>query len=572
MNLALINVVMDGDYQYEQEVPLGICSLAAFLRQKGRRASIHQCFASRGQEQIDRAAAVEADVYGFQLTMVNFAAVRQVAAAVKARRPEARVLAGGPFLSMLYEDILASESAIDAIVIGEGEYTTLEFLEALDRGETDFSGIQGLAWRDGHGGVQTNPFRKPCEDLDALPFPARDFLEQGQKDPVDGGLRESVRVITSRGCIGKCSFCCVNLYSRMYKGKRWRGRSPGHVVDELELLARDYKARLFNFSDSSFEDPGEAGKRRARAICQEIIRRKLKISAKVYMRCETMKTEQDMALLRLYKQAGIDVVIIGAEAGSDQELAIYEKHASAEDNYRTALMLKDMDLFYVLVGFIMFGPYSTGETLRANIEFLRKCGLACSVRSLTNVLMLVRASKLYHRLKSEGKVIEAKNYWEQPTYVIEDPVGRRVSLLWENMFARYPHVLEMDSLQINIGNLVARMTNPMNRAVLDAFREEFQAFKASFNQYEHDLGERNYRHFLAVLDGVARGASDEALNALFHQLFVVEYAEIKQRYARLYEAFLGRISDAGFGLSGLVFKNFTSALSMDDTKNVAAAG
>ena len=32
MNLALINVVMDGDYQYEQEVPLGICSLAAFLR------------------------------------------------------------------------------------------------------------------------------------------------------------------------------------------------------------------------------------------------------------------------------------------------------------------------------------------------------------------------------------------------------------------------------------------------------------------------------------------------------------------------------------------------------------
>lgn len=572
MNLALINVVMDGDYQYEQEIPLGICSIASFLRGKGRTVSIHQCFASRGEEQTARAAAIGADVYGFQLTMVNFSAVRDVARAIKALRPQARILAGGPFLSILYEDILNNETAIDAIVIGEGEYTTLEYLEALEQGQADLSAIHGLAWRNQEGAVLTNPFRKPCEDLDALPFPARDFLDEGRKDPVDGGLRESVRVITSRGCIGKCSFCCVNLFSKMYKGKRWRGRSPGHVVDELEMLVRDYKARLFNFSDSSFEDPGTYGKQRAKAICEEIIRRKLEISAKVYMRCETMKTEQDMALLRLYKQAGIDVVIIGAEAGSDQELAIYEKHASAEDNYRTALMLKKMDTFYVLVGFIMFGPYSTAETLRSNIEFLHKCGLACSVRSLTNVLMLVRASKLYFRLKEEGKVIEAANYWEQPTYVIADPVGRKVSLLWENMFARYPNVLEMDSLQINIGNLISRMTNPMNNRILDAFRQEFAQFKARFNALEHDLGERNYTHFLAVLDGVQRGLPDSELTAMFNTLFVGEYGRIKAQYAELYDTFLGGISAAGFGLSSLVFKNFTSALSMDDTKNVAAAG
>lgn len=569
MNVAMINVVMDGDYQYEQEVPLGICSIVAFLREKGHDVMIHQCFASRGDEQIARAVSVEADVYGFQLTMVNFSAVHQVAMRIKMRSPSARVLVGGPFLSMLYQEILSNEPSFDAIVIGEGEYTTLEYLDALENKATDFSGIQGLVWREQDGGIVTNQFRKPCENIDELPFPARDFLADGQKDPVDGGLRESVRVITSRGCIGKCSFCCVNLFSRMYKGKRWRGHSPKHVVDELERLVRDYKARLFNFSDSSFEDPGSYGKKRAREICKEIIHRKLGLSAKVYMRCETMKAEEDMDLLLLYKQAGIDVIIIGAEAGSDYELDIYEKHASAEDNYRTALMLKEMDIFYVLVGFIMFGPYSTAETLRSNIEFLHKCGLACSVRSLTNVLMLIKASKLYNRLKSEGNVIEAKNYWDQPTYVIEDHVGRRVSLLWENMFARYPSVLEMDSLQINIGNLIARMTNPMNKRALNFFHAEFRQFKEQFNRLEHDLGERNYKHFVAVLEGVQSNISDAELRKMFHDLFIVEYAQIKTQYAQLYETFLGKIAAAGFGLSSLVFKNFTSALSMDDTKNVA---
>ncbi len=570
MHIALINVVMDGDYQYEQEVPLGVCSIAAFLRVHGHEVTIHLCFASRGEAQVEAAAAVRADEYGFQLTMVNFAAVRGVAIRLRQAHPPARIIAGGPFLSMLYQEILSNEPSLDAIVIGEGEFTTLEYLAALEQGTQDFSAIQGLVWRDAQGDIVVNPVRRPTEDLDALPFPTRDFLDQAQVDPVDGGLRESVRVITSRGCIGKCSFCCVNLFSKMFKGRRWRGRSPKHVVDELELLVRTYNAKLFNFSDSSFEDPGALGKRRAGEICREILRRDLQISAKVYMRCETMKTEADRDLLRLYKQAGIDVIIIGAEAGSDFELDIYEKHASVEDNYRTALMLKEMDLFYVLVGFIMFGPYSTAQTLRHNIEFLHSCGLACSVRSLTNVLMLVKASKLYHRLKAEGKVLEPQHYWNQPTYVIEDPVGRRVSLLWENVFARYPHVREMDSLQINIGNIISRMTNPLNRQVLDAFPSEFAAFKQEFRRMEQNLGDRNYRHFHAVLQGVQNNLPDRDLQAMFHDCFVVEYADIQAQYEALYSGFLGQISDAGFGLSGLVFKNFTSALSVDDTKNVAA--
>lgn len=565
MRIAFINVVMDGDYQYEQEVPLGISSLAAFLRAKGYKAPICQCLGSKGDEELGKAARIEADVYGFQLTMVNYLAVRRAVELIKASRPQALVVCGGPFLATMSEEILANERLIDFLVVGEGEHALLELLETLPDG--NLAAIQGLIWRDGQGRVATNAMRKPIEDLDDLPFPARDFLETARRDPVDGGLRESLRVISSRGCVGKCSFCCVNLYAKMLGGKRWRGRSPGHVVDELEYLCRTFDAKLFNYSDSSFEDPGQAGKRRARAICEEIVRRGLKLSAKVYMRCETMKNEADLDLLRLYKRAGIDMIIIGAEAGSDYELALYEKHASLSDNYRTAVMLKDLDLFYVLVGFIMFGPYTTADTLRSNIAFLHNCGFADNIMQLANMLILVRGSKIYHQLKGEGRVIE-RNYWEQPLYTIIDPVGERMALKWQNMYMHYPATKEVTSLQINIGNVLSRMTNPMNAAILETFRDEYAEFKIQSQALNAKLGSLNHDFFLEALTAIERDVDEASYDRMALDYFSGFYRDYAKQYSDLYEGFLAGIERAGFGMSGLVFRNFFSAVAVNGTERI----
>lgn len=565
MRIAFLNVVMDGDYQYEQEAPLGIACLAAFLRTKGYEAPIVQCLGSRGEAELRRAAETEADVYGFQLTMVNYLAVRQTAEYIKASRPKAVIVCGGPFLATISQDILAHEPLVDCIVVGEGEYTLLELLETLPDG--DLAKIEGLVWRDADGRVVANACRKPVENLDELPFPARDALETARHDPVDGGLRESLRVISSRGCVGKCSFCCVNLYAKMLGGKRWRGRSPKHVVDELEHLVKTYNAKLFNYSDSSFEDPGALGKRRARAICEEILRRDLKLSAKVYMRCETMKDEADLDLLRLYKRAGIDMIIIGAEAGSDYELDLYEKHASLADNYRTAIMLRDLDLFYVLVGFIMFGPYTTAATLRSNIAFLSDCGFADNIMQLANMLILVRGSKIYQQLKDAGRVIEG-NFWEQPLYTVIDPVGERMALKWQNMYVRYPATKEVTSLQMNIGNVLSRMTNPLNAAILDAFGDEYAAFKARSQALNARLGTLNRDFFLEALAAVERDVDDARYDAMASDYFGGLYGSYAKEYAELYEGFLGGVERAGFGMSGLVFRSFFSAVAVNGTERV----
>ena len=80
--LSLINVVMEGDYQFEQEIPLGIGAIAAFLRQRGFPVSIQQCLPAKGETELEMAARVEADVYGFQLNMVNFLHVRTIASRI----------------------------------------------------------------------------------------------------------------------------------------------------------------------------------------------------------------------------------------------------------------------------------------------------------------------------------------------------------------------------------------------------------------------------------------------------------------------------------------------------------
>lgn len=563
MKITLINVVLEGDYQYEQEIPLGLAYIGAYLRKYGYIVTLKQCFVGKKDNQFEPVSDAESDVYGFQLNMVNYRAVKAVVDEIKSVKPEAVTIFGGPYLVTISEDILRNEPLFDFVVIGEGEETALELIRTLERRERDFSRVNGLVWRDGSNAIIRNESRELIEDLDTLPFPARDFLENARRDPKDNGIIESFRMVTSRGCIGQCSFCCVNFYRNVQRGRAWRGRSPKNVVDELEYLSKIYKARVFNLSDSSFEDPGEYGKNRTRQICEEIINRQLPVSLKIYLRCETMRSERDIELLKLYKKAGIDIVIIGVEAGSDYELKLYEKNATVEDNYRMAGILKDLDLFYVMTGFIMFGPNSTMETIKNNIEFLRNFGFGDNLLLASGVLMLIRGSKLYRVLKDEGRVIESPNHWELPKYKIRDPLSGRMAGYFQNIFVTYPSAGQLNSLQINMGNLISRMTNPMNAGVLDSLRGDYSELKRRYAHLGSRLGDDMHEHYVSMARLIETDSSDEKLSAESELFFAKRCAEYLPLYSELYSDFLNKIVESGFSLSGLIFRNFTSAMTLE---------
>ena len=79
---------------------------------------------------------------------------------------------GGSHVSLLpQESIIKPE--VDIIVIGEGEYTMLELVKALEQNE-DIKKIKGIIYKN-NGIIQT-PLRSLIKNLDRLPFPARHLV------------------------------------------------------------------------------------------------------------------------------------------------------------------------------------------------------------------------------------------------------------------------------------------------------------------------------------------------------------------------------------------------------------
>src|SRR5206468_3732516 len=129
----------------------------------------------------------------------------------------------------------------------------------------------------------------------------------------------------------------------------------------------------FDFIDSTFEDPdgGRVGKKRVAAIANGILERKLDIYYNVCMRAENWKdTPEDHALMDLLVRSGLEKVNVGIESGVPEELEMWDKRATVEDNVTIIRMLREHGI-YLAMGFIPFHPYATVETITRNAAFLR---------------------------------------------------------------------------------------------------------------------------------------------------------------------------------------------------------
>ncbi len=263
---------------------------------------------------------------------------------------------------------------------------------------------------------------------------------------------------------------------------------------------------------------------------------------------------------QLAVKAGIDVVIPGVESGNDYELKLYGKKATLDDNCRTIMILKELGVFYVLPGFIMFGPNSTMETIRSNIGFLYKFGYSHNLTAIKNTLMLLRDSKLYRILREEGRVIESEKYWELPKYIMKDPSAKRMGQHWQNVLAQFPNTSQVSSLQINIGNLISRMSNPRNAKVLSSLKDEYFEFKNRYEQLSVEFGKLQYDYFVYTMRLIESNCLNEELSSSANDFFINICGDYLPLYDELYSHFLDKIVGAGFGLSGLIFKHFTSAM------------
>ena len=330
--------------------PLGLLYVAAAARAAGHDVRVLDCTFLRREEAARLALAARADVVGIScLSTLEDDCV----GLARLLRGRCRLLvAGGPLPTCDPGRFLED---FDVVVRGEGEHTVVELMAAFDEGG-DLAAVPGVvtpASRE-RGVSPPRPFE---QDLDALPFPARDLLPTASYI-ADGRRRKGAAVTTvmsTRGCPYACDFC-----SNVVFGASYRARSAGDVGDEIEqALGLGYDR--ISFADDVFTLERD----RVAAVCEEVRRRRLRFAWECLGRVDGF----DAQLARLLRSAGCDRVFFGIESGVDDVLRLMNKRTTAEQSRRAVLAAHEAGL-RVGAFFILCYPGETDDTVLETLRFL----------------------------------------------------------------------------------------------------------------------------------------------------------------------------------------------------------
>lgn len=310
--------------------------------------------------------------------------------------------AGGHYPSLRSREILELIPGLDSVLRFEGEYIFRELADAI-YGGLDWKSIQSLAYIQ-NGVYVTTPIRPLEENLDVFTPPVRPAL----KEYAFG--RKYATMIAGRGCYYQCAFCSIRQFYSKPKGSLKRIRQPELVAKEMELLNQQCGADIFMFQDDDFPVYRASGLQWVERFCNSLD--SLGLSSHVLWKINCRPDEVDKTLFERMKDAGLFLVYLGIEAGTDVDLDLMNKHTSAKTNLRAAEILNDLDIGFDF-GFMLLHPYSTIQSVRDNLLFLfQLCGSGYS--SVTFCKMLPYAeTEIEQRLIRENRIrgdIENRDY------------------------------------------------------------------------------------------------------------------------------------------------------------------
>ena len=263
----------------------------------------------------------------------------------------------------------------DFVLLGEGEETLGELLDALTgKTNTPLDVIQGLAYLSAERGLSTaasnfqlptsnfraNSRRPDMTRLDDLPFPAWDLIDVEKYHSI---WRErhgyfSMNMVTTRGCPYHCNWCAKPIW-----GQRYNSRSPENVVAEMKWLKETYQPDHIWFADDIFGlKPGWIEKFGQLAKAQNAA-----VPFKCLSRADLIKPSVAAGL----KQAGCQIVWMGAESGSQKILDAMDKGTTVPQIYEARQVLGEAGIKVAF--FLQFGyPGETRADVEATLKLVRE--------------------------------------------------------------------------------------------------------------------------------------------------------------------------------------------------------
>ena len=332
--------------------------------------------------------------------------------------------------------------------------------------------IDGLSYRLGEQ-IINNKDRILKNDLDSLPFAARDFIEQRPMTIAS--------IIGSRGCCANCSFCTSKI-----QWKRWRGRSIDNIIEEIEYLIKNYNVKALNFYDNSFEDP-YINLERLKSFTKKIIERNIKIFYNIYVRADFYKKASE-EIMQLLIKSGLRSVEIGIESANLDDLKLYNKVANPHDNIEIIKFMKKYGILYH-IDFINFNPYSTFENINTNLEYLYHFK---SLFNFFSKLNIYNGTKIYNKVIEDGLFI-CKDSDGDNQYRFVDPrignicdffVNYKKFLILEknNAFNEIKWLLVFIEIQLNY---IKFQSSALKRSAIEKCKEYYDKYYKVQDEINH---------------------------------------------------------------------------------------
>ena len=340
--------------------PLGLLTIAAMLPESWERRLVD----------LNVQPLKEADLEWADMAMVSAMTVQQDSAREVIARCNAagvKVVAGGPLFTTAHEQF----PEVDHFVLDEAESTLAPFLEDVRLGTPQR--------------IYTSSV---FPDITLTPAPEWRLLDKRKY--------ASMAIQFSRGCPYRCDFCNVTTLF----GHKIRTKTSAQIIAELDGL------RKLGWRDSIFFVDDNFIAQRAylkRELLPALIswRQEHGVTTKFYTEC-SINLADDAELMALMASAGFNQVFIGIETPDDNALQECGKHHNTSRNMLENIQRIQHAGLEVQGGFIVGFDTDNPSIFQKQIDFIQKSGI---VTAMVGILQALPGTKLYERLKNEGRLL-----------------------------------------------------------------------------------------------------------------------------------------------------------------------
>ncbi|MFZ5800392.1 MAG: B12-binding domain-containing radical SAM protein [Candidatus Omnitrophota bacterium] len=377
-------------------LPLGLGYLAAVFKAKGMAVEIVDATAPYShyniQETIREVVRRQPKFVGINVNTLFCGFAYDLLKELK--RLGIFVFAGGPHASLFSEEVL--EAGADIAVRGEGEATIAELAEYF-LGQRQLNDILGISFRCADGRMAVNAGRPLLEDLDAIPFPAKEAFDIRAFARNDFELWRFGGVLTSRGCIGRCSFCCREIFAN-----RYRTRSVGSVIEEIKFLKEHYGLKSFYFLDDIFT----AGRKRTLVLCESLRR---ELWPNFEFSCITRFDRVDKELLSEMKKAGCRAINFGVESANPSTLLKLNKTETIEEMEEKIFLTNELGID-CSINFMWGYPWEGKGELENTVSLMKRLSSRVSEIMPGGILVPFPGTELYAQQKARYNL---EGWWQR---------------------------------------------------------------------------------------------------------------------------------------------------------------